>query len=327
MAEKNVRKAAKAPKAPGTKRRRGVSLRPTDLSAADLADASGIEGLDALAEQVTAAGGAELARYREPLGGHGLLLVSLPIEQVAPTPFQRDVSDAHVRRLTRAMDKTKRFLDPLIVVAADGKFWTPNGNHRLTALRELGARATVALLVPEPAVAYQILALNIEKAHALRERAIEVVRMYRELARLSPQPEADYELEFEEPALVTLGFAYEQRGRLAGGAYHPVLRKVDGWLTSKLDDALQERERRAGVVIALDDAVNETVAKLKERGLTSPYLKNFVVSRVNPLRFIKGDAPAFDELFETMTKRARGMKVDKIKSEDLARSGGAPDED
>lgn len=321
------KKAPAKTKPAGTKRRRGVSIRPTELGATELADVSGVEGLQSLAATVEAEGGAVLARYREPLGGHGLLLVSLPIERVSPTPFQRDVSDAHVRKLTRAMDKTKRFLDPLIVVAADGKYWTPNGNHRLTALRELGAKAIVALLVPQPEVAYQILALNIEKAHSLRERAVEVVRMYRELATIAPQKEATYELEFEEPALVTLGFGYQERGRLAGGAYHPILRKVDGWIDDKLDEAIAERERRAQVVLAFDDAVNEAVAKLKERGLTSPYLKNFVVSRVNPLRFVKGDPPPFDELFASMTKRARGMKVDNIKNEDLARSGGAPEEE
>lgn len=326
MAAKKSSKT-RAKKAPGSKRRRGVSLRPTELTATELADVASLAGIQSLAAQVEEAGGAVLARYREPLGGHALMLVALPIEKVSPTPFQRDVSDAHVRKLTRAMDKTKRFLDPLIVVAADGRYWTPNGNHRLTALRELGAKSVVALLVPEPEVAYQILALNIEKAHSLRERAQEVVRMYRELAGVSPQKEPEYELEFEEPALVTLGFAYEQRGRLAGGAYHPVLRKVDGWITAKLDSALEERERRAALLLELDDAVNEAVQKLKDKGLTSPYLKSFVVSRINPLRFIKGDLPSFDDLLETMTKRARGMKMDKIKNEDLARSGGAPDEE
>ncbi|HYJ10755.1 MAG TPA: ParB/RepB/Spo0J family partition protein, partial [Polyangiaceae bacterium] len=134
------KKAPAQTKAAGTKRRRGVSIRPTELSATDLADVSSVEGLQSLAATVEAKGGAVLSRYREPLGGHGLLFVSLPIERVSPTPFQRDVSDAHVRKLTRAMDKTKRFLDPLIVVATDGKYWTPNGNHRLTALRELGAK-------------------------------------------------------------------------------------------------------------------------------------------------------------------------------------------
>ena len=322
-----AKKKAKAPKAEGTKKRRGVKLEPTGLSALELAETPESETLDELTARVKADGGAVLARYREPLGGHGLLLVSLPLEKVAPTPFQRDVSDAHVRKLTRAMDKTKRFLDPIIAIAKDGTYWTPNGNHRLTALRELGSKAIVALLVPEPEVAYHILALNIEKAHALRERALEVVRMYRELVKLSKDSETAYELEFEEPALVTLGFAYEQRGRLAGGAYHPALRKVDGWISEALADAVPERERRAKAVLELDDAVNEAVAKLKEKGLTSPYLKNFVVSRVNPLRFIKGDLPSFDELLSTMTKRARGMKTDKIKTEDLARSGGAPDDE
>src|SRR5690606_34047881 len=116
---------------------------------------------------------------------------------------------------------------PIILVKSEEGYQTPNGNHRLTVMRELGAKAIVGLLVPERDVAYQILALNIEKAHNLRERALEVLRMYRDLQGWSPETEAHYELEFEEPALVTLGFAYEQRKRLAGGAYHPVLRKVD----------------------------------------------------------------------------------------------------
>ncbi|HEV8551097.1 MAG TPA: ParB/RepB/Spo0J family partition protein [Polyangiaceae bacterium] len=320
-------KKTKAEKAPGERRRRGVKLRPTELTAQELALASDDERLSALAARVEADGGSVLSRYREPLGGHALMLVALPLDKVAPTPFQRDVSDAHVRKLTRAMDKTKRFLDPIIAIASDEKYYTPNGNHRLTALKELGAKAVIALLVPEPEVAYHILALNIEKAHALRERALEVVRMYRELVKFSKEREGGYELEFEEPALVTLGFAYEKRGRLAGGAYHPALRKVDGFIDEPLAGAVAERERRAALVIELDDAVNEAVAKLKERGLTSPYLKSFVVARVNPLRFIKGDPPSFDELMATMTKRARGMKTDAIKSEDLARSGGAPDEE
>jgi len=135
-AKKSSTKKANKTKAPGVKRRRGVALRPTELSAHQLADVSGAEGLAGLVARVEHDGGVVLAKYREPLGGHALLLVALPIEKVSPTPFQRDVSDAHVRKLTRAMDKTKRFLDPLIVVAADGMFWTPNGNHRLTALRE-----------------------------------------------------------------------------------------------------------------------------------------------------------------------------------------------
>ena len=183
--------------------------------------------------------------------------------------------------------------------------------------------AILALLVPEKAVAYQILALNIEKAHNLREKALEVVRMYRDLAGGPDPKEEELALEFEEPALVTLGFAYEERGRLSGSVYAPILRKVDGWLPAQLSAGVEERQRRARVVIAFDDAVAAAVARLKEKGFDSPYLKNFVVARVNPLRFMKGGAPPFDELFETMTKRAGGMDPAKVKSEDVARSGGA----
>jgi ParB family transcriptional regulator, chromosome partitioning protein len=72
--------------------------------------------------------------------------------------------------------------------------------------------------------------------------------------------------------------------------------------------------------------VNDAVQRLKEKGLTSPYLKSFVVARINPLRFIKGELPGFDELLIGMEKRARGMKTDKINVSDLARSGGPPEE-
>jgi ParB family chromosome partitioning protein len=308
--------------------RKGVKLKPTELSPAQLALAERPPDLDALARQVEADGGAVLAAYREPLGGNPLLFVALPVEKVEPTPYQRDVSDAHVRRLTVAMDKTKRYLDPIIAFRVDDGFQTPNGGHRLTALKELGAKSVLALLVPERSVAYQILALNIEKAHNLREKALEVVRMYRDLAGSLDPRETEMALEFEEPALVTLGFAYEERGRLSGGAYAPILRKVDGFLEEKLSKALAERERRAKVVLDFDDAVSEAVARLKERGFESPYLKAFVVARVNPLRFMKGSAPPFDELLAQMTKRARGMDPGKIRGEDLARSGGgAPAEE
>jgi ParB family chromosome partitioning protein len=71
--------------------------------------------------------------------------------------------------------------------------------------------------------------------------------------------------------------------------------------------------------------VAEAVARLKERGFDSPYLKAFVVARINPLRFMKGAPPPYDELFAQMTKRARGMDAGKIRGDDVARSGGAPD--
>jgi ParB family chromosome partitioning protein len=317
-------------KRPATKsgrprRRKGVKLSPTTLGPRDLALAERPPELEALARAVEEDGGAVLAAYREPLGGHALLFTALPVEKVERTSFQRDVSDAHVRKLTLAMDRTRRYLDPIIAVREGDRYLTPNGGHRLTALKELGAKAVLALLVPERAVAYQILALNIEKAHNLRERALEVVRMYRDLASSTDPREPEMALEFEEPALVTLGFAYEKRPRVSGGAYHPILRKVDAFVDRPLSKATAERERRADVLLAFDDAVTAAVARLKEKGFDSPYLRAFVVARVNPLRFVKGEPPPFDDLMAQMTRRAAGMDPGKVRSEDLARSGGAPE--
>src|SRR5262245_48993038 len=323
----------------GTRRkRRGVSLRPTELTPRELAVSELSADLRSLADAVVQDGGAVLATYREPLGGHVLLLCALPIDLVAPTPFQRDVSDAHVRRLTHAMDKTKRFLDPVIAVrearaATTGEadeqklYWIPNGYHRLTALRELGAKTLVALVVPETAVAYQILALNIEKAHNLRERALGVARMYRDLVASGRGDEHEdaLALEFEEPALPTLGFAYERRPRLSGGAYHPVLRRSEEWVGRPLAAAVATREQRAEALLALDDAVGAVVDRLKKRGFQSPFLRPFVIARINPLRFMKGKAPPVETLLADMTKRARGMNVDRIKPEHIARTGGPPE--
>src|SRR6195256_6486500 len=275
--------------------RKGVKLKPTELGPGQLRLDDPPAELRALARQVEEDGGAVLAAYREPLGGHALLFTALPVDKVEPTPFQRDVSDAHVLKLTRAMDKTRRYLDPIIAVREDGAYRTPNGGHRLTALKELGAKAVLALLVPEREVAYQILALNIEKAHNLREKALEVVRMYRDLSQLDGgRKESEFALEFEDPSLVTLGFAYEKKGRLSGGAYAPALKKVDQYFEQPLRDSVAVREERAQKLLELDEAVGEAVEKLKARGLTSPYLRSFVVARINPLRFIKGELPSYD---------------------------------
>ncbi len=318
--------AKKTTKKKATKKRRGVKIKPTELAANELALPADTESVRELSEQVATDGGTVLATYKEPLGGNTLLFAALPIDKVEPTPFQRDVSDAHVRKLTVAMDKTKRFLDPVIVVRHEDKYLTPNGNHRLTVMKELGAKAILALIVPERRVAYQILALNIEKAHNLRERALEVVRMYRDLAEWADAVETDYELEFEEPSLVTLGFCYEKNGRFAGSAYAPVVKRIDEWLPGKLAEVAEERERRAGLLLAMDKEVNAAVKRLKEAGFNSPYIKAFVVARANPIRFNKGELPPFDEVIAKMAEKASNLKTDKIKPEDLARSGGAPSE-
>src|SRR4051812_23119160 len=98
-----TRKPAKKKPSGTPRRRRGVKLTPAALGPDALAIDSLPTELGALAEAVKEDGGRVLAAYREPLGGHPLLLVALPPATIVPTPFQRDISDAHVLRLTKAM--------------------------------------------------------------------------------------------------------------------------------------------------------------------------------------------------------------------------------
>ena len=278
----------------------------------------------ALAAEVEADGGRVLAAYREPLGGHAVLFAALPVDKVQPTPYQRDLSEPHVKRLVSAMERVDRFLDPLIAVRHEGSYWTPNGSHRLAATRALGGKTVLALLLPEPEVAFQILALNTEKAHNLKERSLEVIRMLRGLIETRKGTELDVAPLLEEPAFATLGAAYEKRPRLSGGAYHPIVRRIDGFLDEPLEEALAIREERAAAVLKLDDAVTTAVDRLKARGLTSPYLKPFVVARINYLRFMKpGSAPPeFDSTLEKLTRAAGKFNAERVKESDIQRVSG-----
>src|SRR3984893_12702849 len=152
--------------------------------AAQVAIALDDPAVAALAALVRDAGGAPIGAYHEPLGGRTLLLASLPLNAVQPTPFQRDLSPTHAKRLAVKIDETAAFLDPLIVVRGeDGRLWTPNGRHRLAAAKVLGLKQITALISPDATLAYRILALNTEKAHNLKDRSLEVVRMARNLAK------------------------------------------------------------------------------------------------------------------------------------------------
>jgi ParB family chromosome partitioning protein len=307
-------------------RRKKPAAASVGLSVADTRATAG--GADALAAAVERDGGAVLGSYRDPFGGKTVLIVSLPIDRVEPTPFQRDPSDPHVKRLMTVIETLGRFLDPIIVVRKDDRYWTPNGNHRLQAMKRLGAKAVVALLIAEFEVAYQILALNTEKAHNLREKSLETIRMARALADESRESEESFAFQFEQPFYLTLGAAYESRPRLSGAVYQSVLRRIDDFLEMPLPKAVSERERRAKVVLAIDDRVTAIVDKLKGRGLTSPYLRPFVVARVNPIRFSKATSFDFDEVLDKMSASAGKFNIDKVKPEEVTRASGPPaDED
>src|SRR6476469_7968564 len=281
------------------------------------------------AAAVEKVGGHVVARYKEPLGGHPTLLSILPIDKIEPTPFQRDLSDTHHKRLADVINKTGYFLDPLIaVLAPGGGFCTPNGRHRLESMRRLGAKAITALVIPEREVAWQILALNTEKAHNLKERSLEVIRIYRGLVdEDGSRPESGFAFYLDQAALVSLGVCYERVARFGGGVYHPILRRLEDFSDDALRSALKGHEKHASMVLDLEEKVGAVVKKLKARGLVSPYLRSFVVARINPLRWIKGDFPPLEDVLKTMRERVAKFNIEKIKPQDLAVAAGPPDDE
>jgi ParB family chromosome partitioning protein len=296
------------------------------LDAAQVAIALDSEEIASLVALVRAAGGAPIGAYHEPLGGRALLLASVPLAAVQPTPFQRDLSPTHAKRLAAKIDETAAFLDPLIVVRGeDGKLWTPNGRHRLAAGKVLGLKQITVLISPEESLAYRILALNTEKAHNLKDRSLEVVRMARALAkRRGREPELGFAREFEAPELLTLGIVYQQSPRFAGGAYSAFLKKVDRFSDRTLSASLNAREGLAARLIEIDARVKAIIAALQARGFKSPYLRNYVVARINPVRFHKakkGDTRAPMPIAQALTRMAaaaRGFNVGSVSNSDLA---------
>jgi ParB family chromosome partitioning protein len=276
----------------------------------------------ALADQVERDGGTVLAIYQEPVGDHWQIFALLPMDKVEPTPYQRDLSPTHAKKLQDVVKKIDRFVDPVVVMSPrPGVYWTPNGNHRRVVLGKLKAKVIPAILVPEAEVAFQILALNTEKAHNLKEKSLEVIRMYRGLVDEAPSSgEEGYAFQFESAHFITLGLLYEQNKRFAGGAFAPILRRVDKFLKGHFPKTLKEREERAALVREADEALVGAVARIKKRGISHPYVKNFVLARTTPLTRQRKTLPGFEQTFRKLVDNIEAFDVSKVRYEDIQRS-------
>lgn len=256
-----------------------------------------------LANAIESDGGVALAAYQEPIGDHWQIFAMLPAAIVQATPYQRDLSPAHLKRMIEVMKKIDRFTEPIVIVRSEGAYWTPNGNHRRAAAVKSGAKLIPAIVIPEPDVAFQILALNTEKAHNLRDKSLEVIRMYR--ARLEQHPrsaEKDFAFEFERAHFITLGLLYDRKRKFSGGVYAPLLSRVDNFLAKPLKEAIEDREERAAQVERADELVAELVIKGKKRGLMHPYLKNFIIARANPLTRVRKNMPSAKSALSSLVK-------------------------
>src|SRR5262249_22109428 len=136
--------------------------------------------------------------------------------------------------------------------------------------------------------------------------------------------ETDFAAIFDEPHFITFGATYEKRPRFSGGAYSSIVKRLESFQDVAISRGLTLREARAARLLAFDDEVAKVVEALKSRGFVSPYLKYYVVARVNFLRFKKGGTFEFDDTIDKLTASARKIDAAKVRKEDITRMGGAP---
>jgi ParB family chromosome partitioning protein len=275
-----------------------------------------------LAAQIERDGGRVLALYQEPVGDHWQIFCLLPRAKCEASPYQRDLSPTHVKRLTESIKRLDRFVDPIVAISPrPGVYWTPNGNHRRTVLDKLKAEFVPAIVVVEPEMLFEVLPLNVEKAHNLKEKSLEVIRMYRALVKDEPDTtEEKWTFQFESPHFITLGMLYEENKRFAGGAFAPILRRVDKFLKQTLPKGLEARTERADLVREADAALVAAVAKIKKRGINHPYVKNYLLARTTPLTRARKILPSFEQTFKKLKDNLEEFDVSKVRYDEIQRS-------
>jgi len=99
---------------------------------------------------------------------------------------------------------------------------------------------------------------------------------------------------------------------------------VDRLTTKPLPAALRERESYAKRLAEIDAEVKRIVGELQARGMKSPYLRSYVVARINPVRFHKikaGDKKPVMPIAQALLRMfasAKKFDLAKVNMSDLA---------
>ncbi|MGH2752946.1 MAG: ParB/Srx family N-terminal domain-containing protein [Actinomycetota bacterium] len=261
--------------------------------------------------------------FRDPHSRQTIVLKTLPVGRLEVVEHQRKTRPAHVEHLVSSIERIG-FIVPLVAVEMeeDGKprVVVIDGQHRLQAAREVGLTRLPVLVVPHR-LAPRMMNLNVEKDLNIRERAVVALGIYRTFLTTQPDiKENDPEVEesLERAYYVTLGLAYEGKGRLAGSAFEPLLKKCDFFLRRTIENAFPVREERAARLLATNALVQEVIAKAKEMGAFHQYFQYQLISHIDPFKRKRG-RQRFDDLFDKAT-----AKLEKLTDEPdrIRRLGG-----
>lgn len=247
-----------------------------------------------------------MGEIREPLYGYLQEVVVEPIENIKVIEIQRKPSQYHVRRLALSIKKIG-FITPPIAIRSGKGYTIVDGQHRFLAAKELGVRELPLIVIPEK-YAHDLMELNVEKQMSLREKsyvALNVYRMY-----LSEEPEIsedDVKIldSIEYPYYITLGIAYERDQKLFGSAYESLLKRLDKFLSSPLKTAVKRREERAQIILETDSLTKQAVEKVKEVGISHPFLHKEVVSYCNPIGKRRKVSENLEDVFAKLKENLR----------------------
>jgi ParB family chromosome partitioning protein len=260
-----------------------------------------------------------LSVYQEPYKGQFQIFALIPIEMIKAAPFQRNLSEPHVRKLAEAITRAGRYLDPIIVVRnKKGEYWTPNGHHRKEAAQVLGIKELPVILLLEEDAGRYVLAMNVEKAHTVKDKSLEVIKLYEELLNEKPEElENEFAAIFESGAYATMGLLYREKEKFSGSAYENLLKKIDNFFEEPISKAYKLRQDRAKLLYEVDAYVEEKVNELKERGITHPFLKAAVVSSANPIKRRKLIEASYEEILEKLKDNLLKVSEEKISKESV----------
>ncbi len=251
-----------------------------------------------------------LTKYKEPVKGVEIEFGLADIDEIKRPPFQRDLSELLVQRLFISMEKLG-FLHPIIVYEDE----TPNGEkalfvvdgqHRLEAARMLNVSEVPVLKIPKE-LALNIMEFNTEKPPNVREKAIQTYRLYNEFLNREPQLSeselADY---IEEPHYITLGFVLEELSKkFPAGAFENLLKKIDAFLDSPLEEAVKERRRRAKKVYEVGETLNRVYEEL---GLTNALIKTELVRKAVQKVYGKRVRTIEDDFYTALEKVKKALE-------------------
>ena len=237
----------------------------------------------------------------EPLYGYTQEIAMVPIDEMEVIEIQRRPSQFHIKRLIESMRKIG-FVTPLIAIRRGEKIVVIDGQHRYLAAKEMGIEELPCIIIPDT-YAHELMELNTEKQMTLREKAYVALNVYRWHLDEDPSlPEDDPKIldSIEYPYFVTLGMGYEKNSHLFGSAYESLLKRLDIFFSKPLEEAAKLREERAETVLEIDRLVREAVEKIKEIGISHPFLHKEVVSFCNPLGRKRKVEETFEEAFEIL---------------------------